>query len=343
MFPYAHVYTLAIHPEALSNFITAHPTNTLHTSTSQYIPGLFRDGIYISIIKLYSWIYWEFLNLKQFSLIISSSHSFGAKAVNKSKSAFHISYIHTPPKYLYNEYSEWRNIKQFPLSFLLAPILFFLRLIDKLSANKPDVLIANSKEVQKRIQRYYHRNSIVIYPPATTTHIVDKSQKKYYLFLSRLSKQKGIKLAVDTCTQYNIPLKIVGSGTLLKILKKYAGSTITFYGPCKENEKIKLYRGAKALLYPAIDEDFGITPAEAMSYGTSVIAYNSGGIRETVIPHKTGVLFDDYSINGLKKALDEFATSRFFPRTCQLWSQRFSKGTFRKKLLQHIPRKFYRN
>ncbi len=306
--------------KVLSQFIAAYPKADI------YIPLLknkFYDEIktegkiftsifskfpfvekYSSLLKPIIILYWETLNLKKYDLIISSSHSFSSKSVNKRKNARHVSYIHTPPKYLYGEFNEMNWIKKFPFSLLFSPILFLLRKHDFYSAQKPDLLIANSKNVQNRIKKYYRRDSIVIYPPHNNapTHF-KKQTGEYYLFFSRLERQKGAELVIKTCTQYKLPLVVIGTGSQEKYLKKIAGKTIIFKGFIKEKEKQTIFAHALALLCAAIDEDYGLVIPEVLSYGIPVIAYNSGAVSEILTNQRNCIIFPEYSISSLYTAL----------------------------------------
>lgn len=247
-------------------------------STLSKLPFLNK---YASILKPLVIFYFETLDLSDYDLVISSSHSFSSKSVNRSRNARHISYIHTPPKYLYSEFNEMGWIKKLPFKILLWPIIYVLRKYDYYASKKPDLLIANSINVQKRIKKYYHRTSIVIYPPHNTSpQGFVKKQGKHFLFFSRLEKQKGAELVVKTCSQYNLPLVVVGDGSQKKYLKKIAGPTVQFRGFVSEKEKISILAETKALLYAAIDEDYGMVIPEVISYGIPVIAYKSGAINE---------------------------------------------------------------
>lgn len=281
-------------------------TGRIYTSILSELPFVEK---YASILKPLVLLYWETLNLKKYDLIISSSHSFSSKSVNKSKHAKHVSYIHTPPKYLYSELNEMNWIKKLPFSVLFWPLFFLLRKYDYYSAQKPDLLIANSKNVQSRIKKYYNRNSIVIYPPHTVAPVDFKKRKgKYYLFFSRLEKQKGAELVIRTCSQYKLPLVVIGTGSQEKYLKKIASKNIEFTGFITEEEKVLIFAEAKALLYAAIDEDYGLVIPEVLSYGIPVIAYDSGSIREIQSKQTSKneiLLFSEYNCSSLVHAIHE--------------------------------------
>jgi glycosyltransferase involved in cell wall biosynthesis len=250
----------------------------IHTSVFSSLPFVSK---YASFLKPFIILYWETLNLQQYDLVISSSHSFSSKSINKAKIAKHVSYIHTPPKYLYDEFNEMNWIKSFPFNIIFWPFFYLLKRYDFYSAQKPDLLIANSKNVQSRIKKYYKRNSVVIYPPHNTAPANFKKKKgEYYLFFSRLEKQKGAELVVKTCTKYNLPLVVVGTGSQEKYLKSITGKTVKFKGFVNEADKIDIFSRAKALLYASIDEDYGMVIPEVLSYGIPVVAYDSGAVEE---------------------------------------------------------------
>ena len=232
---------------------------------------------------IYHW--WETLDLSAYDLIISSSHAFSSKSVVVPKKTIHVSYIHSPPRYLYGLSS------QSSLFFVLRPFLPYLRRKDVAAAQRPDMLVANSKTVQGRIKRWYHRESTVIYPPARIPRKLPTRRPSYYLCFSHLLKQKNIDLAIRACNTLQAPLVVVGGGPEERYLRGIAGPTITFLGILPDSKIDSVYSGAIALLYPSEDEDFGIVPVEAMAHGVPVIAYRSGGTTETVIEKKNRNFF----------------------------------------------------
>ena len=224
--PKADVYIPVI-SKKFKKQLTTKIIGETHDSVFSKLP-LLHTHTFSSLLKPLLIIYWETLNLEKYDIVISSSHSFSSKSVNVPKKTKHISYIHTPPKYLYDELNQMNWIKIFPFKIILWPIISLLRKYDYYSAQKADLLIANSKNVQQRIKKYYNRKSIVIYPPHNQAPKKFKKNKdKYFLFFSRLEKQKGVELVVKTCSKYNIPLVVVGTGSQEKYLKKIAGKTIT--------------------------------------------------------------------------------------------------------------------
>ncbi len=277
----------------------------------------------------------EALDLSDFDVVISSSNAYFAKSV-RVPNGKHVCYCHTPPRALYG-YSTMSNWKASPLTLVIGSIMnHFLRIIDYYAAQRVDSFIANSRETARRIEKFYRRESTVIYPPVALADLFapEKDQliplldRTYYLYVNRLALAKHPEIAVAVCTKLNLPLKVVGEGKMLAGLKEMAGPTVEFLGGVDDAQLCQLYAGAQALLYPVEDEDFGIVPVEAMAFGTPVIAHNSGGPRETVIQGKTGVLFDDLTEAGLHAALQQFAKLSFSPTAIQQHAKQFSSKAF---------------
>ena len=333
LFPQAKVYIPLLKKPYLQQLKKTH---SVFTTVFNRIP---LPEKYVSCLKPFIFFYWQLLNLNRYNLVISSSHSFSSKSVKTDRTTLHVAYIHTPPRYLYQEFSEMNWLKKPPFKWLAAPLFAYLRRKDFASAQEVDVLIANSKTTQKRIQQYYHRQSKVIYPsvilPKNST-VGRSGQKKYYLFHSRLVKQKGAELVIKTFCKLKKPLLIVGVGAQEKYLKKIAGKNITFLGFVPDKKLAEIYSEAKALVYAGIEEDFGIVPVEAMSYGVPVIGFSSGGIRETVIDQRTGLLFKDYSIKSLEQAIGDFEKTTFLEKDCLQQAQQFSEEKFNKEFSKMI-------
>lgn len=326
MFPRSDVYTFLVDPDIKKKIEKR--ARKIKTSWWQGLWNVFGLGKFRAILKLVSWIYWLRLDLSEYDLVISSSHSYGCKMV-RVPNGLHISYIHTPPKYLYMDEYE---LNIFPLNMFFIIIKPILRLIDRYGARSPDVLVANSNEVRKRIKKFYKRESVVINPPVDIREGGCEREKEYYICFSRLVRQKGIDLVVQTCSKSNIPLLVVGDGPERKRLELMAGKSVRFWGYCEEKDKEKVFSKAKALIFTAVDEDFGIVPVESMTYGVPVIGYKSGGLKETVVDGKTGILFSDYSIEGLKTAIEKFEKVKIMREECLNRAKMYTLQVFEKKV-----------
>jgi len=293
-------------------------------------------------------------DLSQYDVIISSASWYVTKGFGTGgsdrKKPIEICYCHTPPRWLYG-YETSVNFQKHTLIRWYATVVgHFLRLYDFKSAQKVDYFIANSKETKARIGKFYRRDATVIYPPVSLPLANLKSQttnpKDYYFIVSRIVGGKGLELAVDAAASSGFELKIAGSEAgyySSEDLKTRAGNNIEFLGQVTDRELAVLYKGAKAFLALARDEDFGITPVEAMLSGTPVIAYNGGGYKESVIDPSTGsgqaptgILFDDYSTNGLISAIERFEKTKFDPIAIEGHAQKFGKERFIKEIKEFV-------
>ncbi|MFA5895175.1 MAG: glycosyltransferase [Candidatus Shapirobacteria bacterium] len=341
IYPKSVLYTLFIVPSARKKLMERFPYLTIKTSKWQLFVRDDRVTKYISIIKVLSWIYWERLDLSGYDTVISSSHSFMSKNVRSDNNAFHLSYIHTPPRYLYDEFNEIEFIKGRIGSVLFWPIKKILRGIDKRGAKRPDKLVANSKNVQTRIKRYYGREVQVVYPPVddfTLKKYFGRKRGDYYIWVSRLVKQKGIYQAVETCEQMGRKLIVVGGGDELTKLRQKKYKWVTFEGACSDEKKFQLMSKSKALIYTSVDEDFGIVPVESLMMGVPVIARNSGGVREVVREGVNGLLFADNGGRGLEKTIIEFEKKDFDRLGCRKSVSSFGQQIFMDKLRDIIKK-----
>lgn len=343
IFPDAPVYTAYYYPKGLGVHANKFKGWNIRPSWLQSIP--FANKL-ISPFRIFAPMIFESFDLNGFDVIISSCSIYFSKAVITKPDSLHVSYIHTPPRYLYG-YATSFNYKKWFITKVVGELLnHFLRIYDFETSQRPDILVANSKNVAKRIKKFYRREAVVIYPPVDVEEIKIKNATKnlrdYHLVVSRLVRGKGVDIIIEACTKLNLPLKVVGIGPILDELKKLAGKKVDFMGQVPDDALISLYVGAKALIVAAEDEDFGITPVEAMAAGTPVIAPRSGGYLETVLDGKTGVLFDledgKVSVDGLVKGLKRFNDSNHLIKIedCIRVAEQFSKERFKRQTLRLI-------
>jgi glycosyltransferase involved in cell wall biosynthesis len=280
----------------------------IRTSWMQYVSPLASPLRFLA-----PWI-WNSFDFTKYDVVIGSSSWYVTKGFAHKGKAVEICYCHTPPRWLYGYPTAKRQTAL--VRAYGAVVGFFMRHYDFAAAQKVDDFIANSRETQKRIQKFYRRDSVVIYPPASLREALRAGPpiKKgdYYLFVSRPVGGKGLELARAATKKLGVPLKIVGAD----------GTHVS------DIELAKLYAGAKAFLALATDEDFGMTPVEAMSFGTPVIAYAGGGYKESVIDGKTGILFT----GDLGSAIRKFETMTFKPSDCIAQAKKFSRERFTKEL-----------
>lgn len=278
------------------------------------------------------------LDLSVYDIIISTS-SAEAKAVRKTRpNQVHIAYIHTPIRYYWSHYEEFRREFSFgALTPFIRPFIPLLvkrmRRLDLASIDGIDVLIANSEVTQARIKKYYHRPSTVIHPPVDIERFTPppSGERSGYVLWGRHVPYKRFDLAIEACNQLGIPLTIIGSGPDTERLKKLAGPTIEFTGRVSDEELVARAHKAKGFLFPN-EEDFGISAAEAIAAGTPVIAYAKGGALDIVQDGETGVLFSEQTVESLKAAIQRADTMEFRPSTLHRKSKRFAKSLFATKM-----------
>lgn len=294
-------------------------------------------------VKAYEWFLFlmpgatESYNLQNYDLVISST-SFSAKGIITAPQTTHICYCHTPTRFLWTQSHDY--LEEMPhlslIKKLLPLFLPRLRLWDRIAAERVDFFIANSEEVQRRIRKYYHRSSEVIYPPVETKNFyLSEEIGNYFLAGGRLVGYKKFDLIIKAFNRLNIPLKIFGTGPLEKKLKKLARGKIQFLGKISETTKSKLFSRAKAFINPQI-EDFGITAVEAMASGRPVIAYAAGGAKETIIDGITGVFFHEQTPEALIDAILRFQPEQFNPQQIREHSLQFDEEIFKRKIINFI-------
>ena len=327
LFPEADLYTSVYDPEKVSIL----GKRKVHTTFLQHWPlAKSKHQLFASLRPLA----FESLDFKGYDLVISSS-SAESKGVITGTETLHISYIHTPIRYYWSGYDDYFKDPGFgtlnPLvRFMMPKMIKKLRKWDYSAAQRPDFMIANSNEVKNRIKKYYDRTSEVINPPVNTERFSPKNQEYdggYYLVVSRLVPYKRVDLAVRACTELGVKLVVAGRGPELKNLKKLAGNTIEFVENPSDNQINQLYSGAKGFIFSA-EEDFGITPVEAMACGIPVVCYGKGGATETVIDGKTGIFHSQQTVKSLKNAIDRFESTNFDKRTIRKRAEVFSEQRF---------------
>jgi len=344
IFPQADVYTttfdlnsLGIHKELIKSW-------KVHVSWFGKIPFFNR---YYSPFRFLTPLIWESFDFSKYDLVISSSGSWMSKGIKTDKPTIHISYIHHPPRYLYGYETavEWQ--KYFLIKIYGYVINHFLRIWDFSSSQRADHLIANSEETQKRIEKFYRRNSTVIYPPVDIPKKIEKLKLKnenYFLTVSRLARAKHIDILIKAANKAHFELKIVGAGKDEEYLRSIAGPTIEFLGNLSDKELKKTYLNAKAFLFGSRDEEFGIAPVEAMGYGLPVIAFRSGGLPEYVTNGKNGYLYDELDENSLlgrMNKLENLSKEKYLDmrKEARKTAERFSEENFRKNMQDFIKSK----
>lgn len=307
----------------------------IHTSFLQTLPyAKTHHELFAPLMP----IAFESFTFDEYDLVISVT-SEAAKGIITKPKTLHICYCLTPTRYLWSGYNEY--FKDELPRILSKPVVSYLRTWDRLAAKRPDAFIAISKEVKKRITRYYQRDSEVVYPPLlleeceTTKKSTEKTKEPFFLVVSRLIEFKRIDIVIEACNTLQIPLKIVGTGPYGQKLRSMSGSTIEFLGSLTDRDLIEYYKDSLALISPAW-EDFGLSCIEAQSFGKPVIAYGRGGALETVVSLKTGLFFDKQETRSLIEAIKLFQKSSFNSLDCKKNAEKFNKEEFKKTFLKTI-------
>jgi glycosyltransferase involved in cell wall biosynthesis len=281
----------------------------------------------------------ESYDLSGYDVVLSDSSGL-AKGVLTPPKTLHVCYCHTPTRYLWSEHNEVidKLEKNWFVGRLSQLYRSYLRIWDKLAADRVDYFIANSQFVARRIRKYYHRDSIVINPPVDVTRFsVSPEIGDYYLIISRLRPYKKVDIAVQAFNRLGLPLYIIGYGEEEERLKQIARPNIKFLGNVSDSEVVKYLSHCKAFINPQ-EEDFGITVIEAMAAGRPVIAYGSGGALESIIPGKTGVFFDEQSWEALADTVIHFKSEDYDPRTIRAHAENYDISNFKKKINDYLER-----
>ena len=324
-YPQADIFTSVYHESALPQF-----KGKVRTSFLQYWPLAKRKHQLFPVLRTLAFESFDFAG---YDLVISSS-SAEAKGIITPTETFHVSYIHTPVRYYWSNYDQYLKDPGFgalnPLIRLITP--FFVRRMrrwDFAAAQRPDILVANSATVAKRIKKYYKRDAQVVFPPVDIDRFHTKKAKQgdYLLVLSRLVAYKRFDLAVEACTQLGLKLVVAGDGPELARLRALAGPSVEFVGKLDDSEVTKLFEGCRGFVFPG-EEDFGITPVEAMACGKPVIAFGKGGAAESVVDGKTGILFKEQSVDSVVAALKDFDSVKWDSKVIRARAEEFSEERF---------------
>lgn len=337
IFPDAPVFTSVYMPEYLGPHKARFKNWDIRTSFLQHIP--FKAKL-ISPFRLIAPYAFRTFDFSQFDVIIVSSTGAYFPTMLRKKEALLISYCHTPPRYLYG-YATAREWKKYPLINLLGMVAnHVLRLRDYNASQNVDYFIANSKEVAGRIKKFYRKEAVVIYPPVDihpkfeTRNSKLNNDQRYFVTGGRLARAKHPGLVIRACTELGIPLKVFGRSFAGygEELRALAGETVEFLGEVTEEKKKELIREARAAIFAFEDEDFGILPVEVMGEGTPVIAYKSGGLKETVIEGKTGLFFNQLTTESIKESIGRFEKLHFSPKDCYEQAKAFNPQRFTKEI-----------
>lgn len=332
LFPEADVFTLVVDEGNISEIIRNHRINT------SFLQSIGGRKYYQKMLPLMPFAL-EAFDLTAYDLIISSEAG-PAKAIVPRPDALHICYCHSPMRYIWDLYPQYRANAGFATRAIMSVAAPLLRQWDVTSAARVDHFIANSNYVAKRIAKYYRREASVINPPVDLSRFQPiETPEDFYLCAGQITPYKKIEIAVEAFTRSGLPLVIAGSG-VTDGLRKMAGPNISFVGPLDDVSMADYFARCRALVFPGI-EDFGIVPLEVMASGRPVIAHAAGGALETVRPGLSGLLFSEQTPEGLMGAVREMEKRHreFSSDAIRRHAASFDRPQFKKRLSAFISEK----
>ncbi len=360
LYPKAPIYTLLYDEEKMQRYF---PDAKIRTSFLNKFPKFLRKRKKYLLPLMPTAA--ETFDLRDFDIVISSSNSFAKGIITKPKTV-HICYCHAPTRFLWDwHYNYLRENKIKGLKkVLIIPLLHYLRMWDKSASERVDHFIANSKNTADKIKKFYGRESVVVYPPSRWLHsppipwdklrtvkpscaigstaingLWSQHEEGYFLIVSRLSPYKKIDVAIEAFNKLELPLIIIGDGQDRKRLEKIAEKNIKFLGFQPEEKLSQYYQNCHAFIFPG-EDDFGITPIEAMFFGKPVLAFRKGGSMETIIEGITGEFFDDpipeILADGIRRIKNNY--NNYDPEKIKRHAKKFSRKKFEENMRNIIEK-----
>jgi glycosyltransferase involved in cell wall biosynthesis len=331
LYPEADIFTHVLVPEAISPRLNAHRIQTSFIARLPRAKTWYKKYLPLMPLAL------EHLDLRGYDLVISSE-SGPAKGIVPAPGALHLCYCHSPMRYIWNMYHDYRASAGGFTRLSMPLLTHYLRNWDHCSAARVDAFIANSHNVAARIRQYYRRDAEVVHPPVDVdafAPVPDQEVGEHYLMVGELVPYKRPDLAVKAFTALGKRLIVIGGGEMLCELRRQAGSNVEILGPQPFATLQSHYARCRALIFPG-EEDFGIVPVEAMASGRPVIAFGRGGAIETVVSGVTGVFFDRQTVDDLIAAVERFETMHFDVKAIAAHAQIFNPVRFQRELQASI-------
>ncbi len=330
LYPSAPLYTSIYRPEVMP----AHYRQwDIRTSWMDKLPLVKRH--HQLFLPLYPMAF-ESLDLREYDVVLSNKSGFCHSVVTPPET-LHVCYCLSPTRYVWrhHDYLQREGLGRTSHA-VLAPLLSVLRLWDRIAADRVDRFLAISTEIQRRIRKYYRRDSEIIHPPVDTSRFAPAaSHDDYLLVVGRLVPYKRVDLAVRACSELQLPLKVAGSGRDLERLTSMAGPTVEFLGWVPDEALPELMARCRAFLFAGA-EDFGIAPLEAMAAGRPVIAFAYGGALDTVIEGVSGALFPEQTFESLTQALQRFDAEAYDPAVMRAHAEQFDRTVFRRRMTAFV-------
>ena len=331
LYPQADIFTHVYVPDMISEKIRKHKIIPSFINSLPRAPRMYKTYLPLMPMAL------EHFDLRGYDLIISSE-SGPAKGVLAPANAVHVCYCHTPMRYIWSMYHDYRDGAGWLRRAMMPMISHYLRMWDVTSAHRVDSFVANSATVAARIRRYYGVSAEVIYPPvdieafqvAESTKIGD-----FYLMVGELVSYKRPDLAVEAFNKMGAKLVVIGGGEMLDELRRIAGPTVSILGQQPFEVLRDHHARCQALVFPG-EEDFGMVPVEAMASGRPVIAFGRGGAMETVVDGETGIFFGEQSVEAIAAAIERFRNFTVDSTKISEHARKFGTDHFLAKFKKHV-------
>lgn len=334
MFPEADIFTHVYAPDNVSATIREHCVKTSFISSLPQARRRYQSYLPLMPMAL------EQLDLRGYDLIISSE-SGPAKGIIPPPGALHVCYCHSPMRYIWNMFHDYRERSGALTKLAMPPLSHYIRNWDVISAQRVQDFVANSYNVSRRLKSYYHRDAEVIYPPVETDAFEIAPEADigdYYLMAGELVAYKRPELAIEAFNRTGKKLIVVGGGEMLGRLRAMAESNVILLGPQPFTELRRLYACCKALVFPG-EEDFGIVPVEAMASGRPVIAFGRGGALETVMDGVTGLFFYEQSADAINDAIERLERHEWAPARIAQHAKTFDTSVFMRRMRSSLDAK----
>jgi glycosyltransferase involved in cell wall biosynthesis len=333
LFPHAPIYTIVYDKESMHGVFFGKDIRT--SSLQKYKLARKKHRFFPPLMPVAI----EEFDFSRYDIVLSDSSSF-SKGIITHPQTLHISYVHTPMRYAWDDCQKYTQDFGFP-NFIKSMVPYFMnaiRIWDKVSSDRVDQYVANSNFVANRIQKYYRKDSTVIHPPvAVDNFYISEKQGDYFLMVGRLIAYKRHDIAIEAFNKLKLPLKIIGRGPEMNRLKKMAGPMIEFLGRIPEKDLPKYYAECRAFVFPQ-EEDFGIVAIEAMASGRPLIAYWGGDIPEHMEEEKAGIFFERQDSADIIEAVKKFETMIFDPKVIRDQVLKFDREIFKSKIKDYVEK-----
>lgn len=338
IYPQAPVYTGIYSPKGMTKLINS---KNIYSNENKFMSKFPK---YLTFLMPFVF---EGFDLSEYDIVISDGSAW-AKSVLTKPDQLHISYVHTPPRFLYGYSVESTKRRKWYFKPVVSIIDYLLRIWDYYAAQRPDFLLTNSIETQSRIKKFYNRDAKVIYPPVDINYseinMDNVTFSNYYLALGRLAAYKNFDFLIKAFNENGKTLVVAGTGPEEMNLKALAKDNIHFTSRVNESMKHALIENCIGVINPVEDEDLGIVPLEAMSHGKPVLAHYSGGHKETIKAGVSGAFFENFDIKTFNTKLEEFEknikANNFDPKVIESSVTGFGKDRFQKELQEFVNSKW---